>query len=71
MKRIARKRPHYVSRVLASAQQAIATMRVLPGALEVDVYHDDGCPILTGRGECTCDADVGDVHQLLAPTEVQ
>lgn len=71
MKAVKPKRRHYTLRMLAAAGRALADMTVLPGVLVVDVYHDDECPRLTCGGECTCDADIGEVRQLLSPTEVQ
>lgn len=71
MRPVKRKRPRYLEMVVAKTREALATMGVFPGVLEVDIFHDDDCPALNAGGECACDADVGEVRQVLAPTDVQ
>ena len=46
---------HYLERL----RLALAAGVIRPGdAYVVDVAHDDGCPILSGRGDCTCECEV-------------
>jgi hypothetical protein len=32
-------------------------------AYTIDVYHDDDCPLLAGRGPCDCNPDI-EMHRL-------
>ena len=46
--------PRYLKKLLEATRQA----QLLPGVHVVNVYHDDGCDLLAGRGPCNCDPDV-------------
>jgi hypothetical protein len=37
----------------------IAKKITRPGLHHVNVYHDDWCDLLAGRGPCNCNPDVG------------
>lgn len=51
--------PGYAAKVLVGAEAGLAAGTIRRGALTVaEVRHDDGCALLDGRGDCTCDPDV-------------
>jgi hypothetical protein len=67
MKPIRRRVPSYVSKIAALHERARAMGRMPRGIYAVDVFHDHGCPLLAGRGECTCDAELGEVRPVVEP----
>jgi hypothetical protein len=49
----------YLDEALAKGLQALADGTMTPGFVHtMDVYHDDWCDLLAGKGPCNCNPDV-------------
>jgi hypothetical protein len=59
-----RKRPRYVDKIHDAHERLVATGRITrPGIFVVDCLHDDWCRLLNGKGECSCDVEIGEFHE--------
>lgn len=62
-------RQSYITKAVENAAKVQAVGELEAGAYVVDVYHDDWCPLLAGKGACTCDAEVGPMKRIDDKTE--
>jgi hypothetical protein len=46
--------PRYLRKLLAQVRH----VQLVPGVHVANVYHDDDCDLLAGRGPCNCNAEI-------------
>lgn len=53
--------PRYVPLMIAECRRSGIQG---PGAYEITIYHDDWCDLLSKRGPCNCNPEIGPIKRV-------